>query len=81
MQHIEIHDPAQCTIVNVDGSAQRIPPDGTAARTCMQCEQPTWRLTSVCMHCGYDRWSRWRLAAGSTATAAALGMVIFHTLK
>lgn len=80
MQHIEIRDAMQCTIVNIDGQATRTPPEGKASRICRQCEQPTWRLTPVCTHCGYDRWTRYRIAAGATAGATALAMVIFHPL-
>ena len=78
MQHIEIHVASQCTIVNVDGNATRTP-EIKASRICPQCEQPTWRLTPVCVHCGYDRWARYRIAAGATAGAAALALVIFHS--
>lgn len=81
MQHIEINDAAHCTINNLAASGLRNVPEGRAARTCAQCEQPTWRLTSACMHCGYDRWARYKLAAGSTGAAGALAAVIFHTLK
>ncbi len=80
MQHIEINDAAHCHIINVDGSAAQQPKKATS-RLCGQCDQLTWRLTPVCMHCGYDRWARFRLAAGATAGAAALAMVIFHPLN
>jgi ribosomal protein L37E len=79
MQHIEIHDANQCTIVNIDGGATKAP-SAKNSRVCRQCDQPTWRLTPVCAHCGYDRWLRYRIAAGSTAGAAALALVIFHPL-
>ena len=79
MQHIHISDATNCHIVNVDGGLSHRP-EGAAARVCAQCDQPTWRLTPVCMHCGYDRWARYRLVAGATAGATALAMVIFHPL-
>lgn len=79
MQHIHISDATNCHIVNVDGGLKQLP-EGAASRTCAQCDQATWRLTPVCMHCGYDRWARYRVAAGATAGAAALAMVIFHPL-
>lgn len=82
MQHIEIHDASHCTIVNLDGNAGRAaPPEGPASRVCRQCELTTWRLTSQCIHCGYDRWARYKIAAGTTASAAALALVIFHPLS
>jgi hypothetical protein len=80
MQHIEIHDPTNCTIVNMDAAAGRATPTQDAARTCVQCTQPTWRLTPVCIHCGYDRWARYKIAAGTTASVGALALVILHPL-
>lgn len=80
MQHIEINDPTNCTIVNVDGAQARQMPEGSAGRTCEQCELVTWRRTALCMHCGFDRWARYKIAAGTTAGAAALALVIFHPL-
>lgn len=79
MQHIHITDPTNCHIVNVDGGLSQLP-EGAASRLCAQCDRPTWRLTPICMHCGYDRWARLRLAAGATAGATALALVIFHQL-
>lgn len=80
MQHIEINDPANCTIINFDGGLSSRLPEGAAGRTCEQCEQVTWRRTAVCMHCGFDRWARYRLAAASTVGAAGLALVFFHPL-
>ena len=82
MQHIEIHEPTHCTIVNVDSVAPSVAaPPASTSRVCAQCELPTWRYTPTCIHCGFDRWARYRLAAGAVAGATALVVVIFHPLR
>lgn len=82
MQHIEIHDATHCTIVNLNGNTgQAEPPAGSASRVCPQCDMNTWRLTPICMHCGYDRWARYKLAVGTTAGIAALALGVLIPLK
>lgn len=76
MQRIEIHDATHCTIVNLDGNTGRAePPAGAASRVCPQCQLNTWRLTPTCMHCGYDRWARYKIAASTTAGIAAIALI------
>lgn len=82
MQHIEIHDATNCTIVNLDGNTGRAEPTSDAAsRVCPQCQMTTWRLTPNCMHCGYDRWARYKLAAGTTAGVAAIAIAVLLPLS
>lgn len=52
---IEINEPKDSLIIEGDVvmTAKPIPPPAQA-KTCKQCNRPTWRKTYCCVWCGYD---------------------------
>lgn len=77
---VEINNPLNCTIVNQEGDAAKLPPPKGKSRVCRQCGQDTWLHTSACMWCGHDRWSRIERLTRASGGALLAAAVIFPWL-
>lgn len=55
---IEINEPKDSLLIEGDVviTAKPVPPP-SQARTCKQCNRPTWRKTYCCVWCSYDPWA------------------------